>query len=256
MTPAPVAVPPSWPGNAPVYGGGENKRRPNPLIIFLSVALVVTMLLCTTYIVWDRFLTAEETPTTMALPSPSPGVAAQASPSPEASPTPLPSPSPSPKPSPSPAASPSPSPLPSPSPPSRAPAGAAPDGWLTFVVHVESAVAVEERRREARKGWRRAFAPPAPPPPVPDVFLQARPVEGLLALECIGDAEFEGVTDLTTRQLDTLVALGYAGWGPHQLEDELAAGAWVVVEPDDALLFDEKTDTKWQRAFDRRGIDL
>ena len=84
-----------------------------------------------------------------------------------------------------------------------------PDGWLTFVVHVESAVAVEGRRREARRGWRRAFAPPAPPPPVPDVFLQARPVEGLLALECIGDAEFEGVTDLTARQLDTLVALGW-----------------------------------------------
>jgi putative transcriptional regulator len=54
----------------------------------------------------------------------------------------------------------------------------------------------------------------------------------------------------------TMFALGYAGWGPHQLEDELAAGAWLVVQPDEALLFDEKTDTKWQRAFDRRGIDL
>jgi putative transcriptional regulator len=54
----------------------------------------------------------------------------------------------------------------------------------------------------------------------------------------------------------TLFALGYAGWGPHQLEDELTAGAWLVVQPDEALLFDEKTDTKWQRAFDRRGIDL
>jgi putative transcriptional regulator len=54
----------------------------------------------------------------------------------------------------------------------------------------------------------------------------------------------------------TMLALGYAGWGPHQLEDELAAGAWLVVQPDEALLFDEKTDTKWQRAFDRRGIDL
>jgi putative transcriptional regulator len=54
----------------------------------------------------------------------------------------------------------------------------------------------------------------------------------------------------------SLFALGYAGWGPHQLEDELTAGAWVVVAPDEALLFDEQADTKWQRAFDRRGIDL
>ena len=54
----------------------------------------------------------------------------------------------------------------------------------------------------------------------------------------------------------SLFALGYAGWGPEQLEGELAAGAWVVVEPDADLLFDEHPETKWQRAFDRRGIDL
>jgi putative transcriptional regulator len=54
----------------------------------------------------------------------------------------------------------------------------------------------------------------------------------------------------------SLFALGYAGWAPGQLESELAAGAWHVVEPDAALLFDEQTETKWQRAFDRRGIDL
>jgi putative transcriptional regulator len=54
----------------------------------------------------------------------------------------------------------------------------------------------------------------------------------------------------------SLFALGYAGWGPGQLENELAAGAWVVVEPDATLLFDADTATKWQRAFDRRGIDL
>ena len=54
----------------------------------------------------------------------------------------------------------------------------------------------------------------------------------------------------------SLFALGYAGWGPEQLEGELAAGAWLVVEPDADLLFDEHPETKWQRAFDRRGIEL
>jgi putative transcriptional regulator len=54
----------------------------------------------------------------------------------------------------------------------------------------------------------------------------------------------------------SMFALGYAGWAADQLEDELTAGAWVVVEADEALLFDQQSDTKWQRAFDRRGIDL
>jgi putative transcriptional regulator len=54
----------------------------------------------------------------------------------------------------------------------------------------------------------------------------------------------------------SLFALGYAGWGPEQLEGELAAGAWFVVEPDADLLFDDHPETKWQRAFDRRGIEL
>jgi putative transcriptional regulator len=53
-----------------------------------------------------------------------------------------------------------------------------------------------------------------------------------------------------------LFALGYAGWAPDQLEAELAAGAWHVVTPDAALLFDENTATKWQRAYDRRGVEL
>jgi putative transcriptional regulator len=54
----------------------------------------------------------------------------------------------------------------------------------------------------------------------------------------------------------SLFALGYAGWAPDQLENELAAGAWVVVDPDEALLFDDQIDSKWQRAFDRQGVDL
>ncbi|GAA6525360.1 hypothetical protein [Intrasporangium sp. DVR] len=88
-----------------------------------------------------------------------------------------------------------------------------PDDWVTFVVHVDSAATVAERRAQARKGWRRALAPPPSPPPVPDVFVQARRVEALLVLECIADAEFEGITDLTPRQLDTLVTLGWERTG-------------------------------------------
>ena len=54
----------------------------------------------------------------------------------------------------------------------------------------------------------------------------------------------------------SLFALGYAGWAPDQLEQELAAGAWVVVDPDEKLLFDQQIESKWQRALERQGVDL
>jgi putative transcriptional regulator len=53
-----------------------------------------------------------------------------------------------------------------------------------------------------------------------------------------------------------LLALGYAGWGPRQLEGEIQAGAWFTVPADAALVFDDQYDTKWERAMARRKIDL
>ena len=54
----------------------------------------------------------------------------------------------------------------------------------------------------------------------------------------------------------SLFALGYAGWAPNQLQSEIAAGAWVVIDADQALLFGDKEDSKWQRALQRQGIEL
>ena len=53
-----------------------------------------------------------------------------------------------------------------------------------------------------------------------------------------------------------LFAVGYAGWGPGQLEGEMKAGAWVRASADEALLFDDSDETKWERAMARRKIDL
>jgi len=53
----------------------------------------------------------------------------------------------------------------------------------------------------------------------------------------------------------TLLALGYAGWGPGQLDAEIQANAWLNVAADDAIVFDRQNDTKWQRAIGRLGID-
>jgi putative transcriptional regulator len=53
-----------------------------------------------------------------------------------------------------------------------------------------------------------------------------------------------------------LVALGYANWGPGQLDAELQANAWLSGPPDETLLFDPADEAKWERAIKLIGIDL
>src|SRR3984957_9182032 len=50
-------------------------------------------------------------------------------------------------------------------------------------------------------------------------------------------------------------ALGYAGWGPGQLDQEIQQNAWLSVQPDESLLFDDGHDTKWRRALAKLHID-
>ncbi|WP_300552014.1 YqgE/AlgH family protein [Maricaulis sp.] len=52
----------------------------------------------------------------------------------------------------------------------------------------------------------------------------------------------------------SVLALGYAGWGPGQLEDELTANAWLVADPDEALIFSDTNDDKWEKALAIIGI--
>ncbi len=52
-----------------------------------------------------------------------------------------------------------------------------------------------------------------------------------------------------------LLALGYAGWGPGQLDSEIKANGWLSVGADDGLVFDADLNTKWDRAMGKLGID-
>lgn len=56
------------------------------------------------------------------------------------------------------------------------------------------------------------------------------------------------------RPRDCLLALGYSGWGPGQLEFELKENAWLVGVPDRELLFGCDFDMKWDRALERIGV--
>jgi putative transcriptional regulator len=54
----------------------------------------------------------------------------------------------------------------------------------------------------------------------------------------------------------SLVAFGYAGWGRHQLEDELARGDWFTAPGEPRLIFDEDREKVWEAAFALRTRDL
>lgn len=53
----------------------------------------------------------------------------------------------------------------------------------------------------------------------------------------------------------SLMALGYAGWSPGQLDTELKENAWLTVPADEDLLFGVAPDDKWTRALRKLGID-
>ena len=54
----------------------------------------------------------------------------------------------------------------------------------------------------------------------------------------------------------SLLALGYAGWAPGQLDAEMQANGWLSVQADADLVFDPDFDGKWRRALAKLGIDL
>lgn len=53
-----------------------------------------------------------------------------------------------------------------------------------------------------------------------------------------------------------LFMLGYAGWGPGQLEAEIQAGSWFAIPGDKSLIFGKDAEHKWKQATDRRRIPL
>jgi putative transcriptional regulator len=53
-----------------------------------------------------------------------------------------------------------------------------------------------------------------------------------------------------------LIAFGYAGWAPGQLESELARNVWDTAPEDPALVFDDDRDKVWEHAAARRTRDL
>ncbi|MBY6003670.1 YqgE/AlgH family protein [Salipiger bermudensis] len=51
-----------------------------------------------------------------------------------------------------------------------------------------------------------------------------------------------------------MAMLGYAGWGPGQLEEELAANGWLVCDATPELVFETADASKWEAALNSMGV--
>ncbi|MBT8130410.1 MAG: YqgE/AlgH family protein [Gammaproteobacteria bacterium] len=55
---------------------------------------------------------------------------------------------------------------------------------------------------------------------------------------------------------DTIIALGYAGWGPGQLEQEMATNTWLSCPAEEQIIFNTPIEERWEAAARLLGIDL
>ncbi len=88
------------------------------------------------------------------------------------------------------------------------------------------------------------LADPGPSQPLPEGLALSASTEVLLA---IGQGQGPSAW---------LLALGYAGWGEGQLEDEIAQNAWLTCDGQEALIFvDQPGEAQWHAALRSIGVD-
>jgi putative transcriptional regulator len=81
------------------------------------------------------------------------------------------------------------------------------------------------------------------------------------ALEIAGEVYLSAAPDLIRRALRSTpdphlrLIVGYAGWAPGQLDEELASSSWLMAPVQSDLLFDVPIDTMWETAIRRLGAE-
>src|SRR5580658_6966501 len=64
----------------------------------------------------------------------------------------------------------------------------------------------------------------------------------------------EAIAGHNSRPRRSLLALGYAGWGAGQLEQEILGNTWLTCDADEQLIFGDDHETKWRRALAKIGV--
>ena len=54
---------------------------------------------------------------------------------------------------------------------------------------------------------------------------------------------------------NSILALGYAGWGAGQIEKELATNSWMTLQANSDFIFDESVSNKWNDAYKLLGVN-
>jgi putative transcriptional regulator len=80
------------------------------------------------------------------------------------------------------------------------------------------------------------------------------PVGAGLALTGTRDA-LQAMASQDRRPRRAALALGYAGWGPGQLEAEIRNNVWLTCDPDEILIFGAHHGAKWAQALAKLGVD-
>ena len=76
--------------------------------------------------------------------------------------------------------------------------------------------------------------------------------------ESIGmTASLEILEDISQGEgpIKCLLALGYSGWGPGQLENEIQANGWLISDTPENFLFSMDDNQKWNAALNHIGVD-
>lgn len=91
--------------------------------------------------------------------------------------------------------------------------------------------------------------------------LHSRDWEGQDTVDVAGRWALSGTIDILRAIADGkgprqwLPALGYAGWGEGQLDEEMTRHGWLTVETDASLMFEVPTSERWARGMAMAGID-
>ena len=81
------------------------------------------------------------------------------------------------------------------------------------------------------------------------------------ALEIVDGVYLSAAPDLIRQALAstpdprTRLVIGYAGWGPGQLDDELAASAWLMAPVEADIVFETPVERMWETAIRRLGAE-
>lgn len=67
-------------------------------------------------------------------------------------------------------------------------------------------------------------------------------------------AEVEAALSAGIGEEDMRLYIGYAGWGPGQLENEMDRGDWFIFEPTDAIIFDPNPENIWPKLIDQTEL--